>query len=333
VADDSSVPSDESDDLGARKSFWGHVQDLRVALVRSSIALGLALVICLLVSNRIVQVLEYPLRHIHMFESPQPTVTVKFGATTFGPFAVTREQFPGLPPGPAPHPVYQAKLVPLNGQQVVALTLDPAATAADLTEVRLNNFSPTEPFLVAFHVALYAAVAVSSPFWIYFMGGFMLPALKENERKVILGWIGWSVTLFLTGVLLTYFLLLPVALRATLQYSELLGFKSSDWRAEDYISFVSKFIFGMGLGFQFPIVVLFLVKLGLVTSRQLAHYRRHMVVLSLVLGALLTTPEVITQVAMAVPLYLLYETCIWIAWYWERQKRRAEGIIEIPSGS
>jgi sec-independent protein translocase protein TatC len=329
VAEDPSVPPDESDDLGARKSFWGHVQDLRVALVRSSIAIGLALVVCLLISNRIVQVLEYPLRHIHMFEVPQPTVTVKFGATTFGPYPVTREQFPALPPGPAPHAVYQAKLVPLNGQQVVALVLDPTVPTTEPTEVRLNNFSPTEPFMVAFHVALYAAVAVSSPFWIYFMGGFMLPALKENERRVIFGWIGWSLTLFLSGVLLTYFLLLPVALRATLQYSELLGFKSSDWRADEYIGFVSKFIFGMGLGFQFPIVVLFLVKLGLVTSKQLAHYRRHMVVVSLVLGALLTTPEVITQVAMAVPLYLLYEACIWIAWSWERKKRRAGGIIEV----
>jgi len=85
----------------------------------------------------------------------------------------------------------------------------------------------------------------------------------------------------------------------------------------------------MGLSFQFPIVVLFLVKIGLVTHKQLAHYRRHVCVLSFILGAVLTTPEVITQVAMAVPLYILYEICIWIAWYWERKKRLAGDIVEV----
>jgi sec-independent protein translocase protein TatC len=82
----------------------------------------------------------------------------------------------------------------------------------------------------------------------------------------------------------------------------------------------------MGLGFQFPIVVLLLVKLGVLTHRQLAHYRRHVIVLCLILGAVLTTPEVITQICMAVPLYLLYEICIWIAWYWDWKKRKAERL-------
>jgi len=66
-----------------------------------------------------------------------------------------------------------------------------------------------------------------------------------------------------------------------------------------------------------------------VTHRQLAHYRRHVIVLCFILGAVLTTPEVITQFAMAVPLYLLYEICIWIAWYWDWKKRRAAAALEV----
>jgi sec-independent protein translocase protein TatC len=155
------------------------------------------------------------------------------------------------------------------------------------------------------------------------MGGFLLPALNLKERSVIFSWLGWSAALFIIGALSTYFLLLPIALRAAVQYSKILGFSSQDWRAIEYINFTCKFIFGMGLGFQFPLVVLFLVKIGVLTHEQLAKYRRHVIVLSLILGAVLTTPEVVTQVAMAVPLYLLYESCIWIAWYWERKKRRA----------
>jgi sec-independent protein translocase protein TatC len=69
--------------------------------------------------------------------------------------------------------------------------------------------------------------------------------------------------------------------------------------------------------------------MGILSYAQLAKFRRHVIVISLVLGAVLTTPEVITQVAMAVPLYILYEVCIWIAWYWEWKKRKANKTIDI----
>jgi sec-independent protein translocase protein TatC len=316
------VPADV-EDVGPKKSFWGHLADLRTALIRSAVVIVVALVVCLLISPWIVKVLEEPMRRMHMFEKPKPTVSLLIGDTRLGPFEVTREQFPGLPPGEAPHVVFRVGAAPMGKEQVATLTLEPDPKGTDPLEVRLHNFSPAESFMVAFHVALFAALAVSSPFWIFFMGGFVLPALNLRERKVIFSWLGWSAFLFVAGVLSTYFVLLPVALRASVQYSELLGFSAQDWRAQEYINFVCKFIFGMGLGFQFPLIVLFLVKIGVLTHEHLKKYRRHVAVLSLILGAVLTTPEVVTQVAMAIPLYLLYEVCIWIAWYWERKKRKA----------
>ena len=319
-----SIPA-ETEDTGPKKSFWGHLNDLRAALIRSVTAIGIALIACLFLSPWIVRVLEYPLQRMHMFEKAKPTITLQIGDTKLGPFEVTREQFPGLPEGEAPNVVFRVGTAAMGKEQVATLTIDPAAKPADTSGIRLHNFSPTEGFLVAFHVAIYAALAVSSPFWIFFMGGFILPALNLKERSVIFQWLGWSGFLFFAGVLSTYFVLLPVALRASVQYSAILGFSSQDWRADEYISFVCKFIFGMGLGFQFPLIVLFLVKIGILTHAHLTKYRRHVAVLSLILGAVLTTPEVVTQVAMAIPLYLLYEVCIWIAWYWERKKRRALG--------
>jgi sec-independent protein translocase protein TatC len=176
--------------------------------------------------------------------------------------------------------------------------------------------------MVAFHIAIYGSLVISAPFWLYFLGQFILPALHVRERKFLFIWLGWGVFLFMAGVLLTYFVLLPLALRASIEYSTLLGFDAYEWRAEEYISFTCKFLLGMGLGFQFPLVVLTLVKLGILHYRQLAHFRRHVWVAAFIIGAVLTTPEVITQVAMAVPLCLLYEICIWLAWFWERKKRR-----------
>jgi sec-independent protein translocase protein TatC len=82
---------------------------------------------------------------------------------------------------------------------------------------------------------------------------------------------------------------------------------------------------GMGLGFELPVIVLTLVKIGVLNYRALANARRYVIVISFVLGAVLTTPEVITQVLMAIPLLLLYEISVWIAWYWERQDKKQAG--------
>ncbi len=80
---------------------------------------------------------------------------------------------------------------------------------------------------------------------------------------------------------------------------------------------------GMGLGFELPVVVLTLVKIGILNYAILSKARRYVIVINFVLGAMLTTPEVLTQVCMAIPLQLLYEISVWIAWYWERKEKKA----------
>lgn len=324
MSDIDALPDDE--DTGAKKSFWEHLKDLRTALLRSTIAIGLAVIVCLLIADKLVLLLEYPLKNINIFQSPKPTVTFKLGDSKLGPYEVTPEQFAGLGEREIPQVTYEIGVGEIDGQTVATLKALPPVVGekAGSLRVRLLNLSPTEAFFVAFRVAIYGGVIVAAPFWIYFMGQFFLPALNMRERSVLYQWVVWGFALFLTGVAMTYFLLLPIALHASVQYSHLMGFEAYDWRAESYIGFVTKFIVGMGIGFQFPIVVLLMVKMGLLTHEQLGHYRRHVVVLSLVLGALLTTPEVITQVAMAIPLYILYEISILIAKYWAWKARRAE---------
>jgi len=117
---------------------------------------------------------------------------------------------------------------------------------------------------------------------------------------------------------------MPIALAASAQYSEWLGFTANQWRSEDYISFVCKFMLGMGLGFELPVIILTLVKIGVLNYKMLAAARKYVIVINFILGAVLTTPEVITQVLMAIPLQLLYEVSVWITWYWERRDRKRE---------
>lgn len=226
------------------------------------------------------------------------------------------------------------------GQRYVVAQLEPKSDGKDLVigvrvdrspeaeyiakkmQVDLANLSPAGAFFVAFQVAIYAGIAVSSPLLFYFIAQFVFPALKWNERKYIYRGMFFFVPLFVIGASFCYFILLPVALAASQLYSNWLGFSATLWQAEEYISFVSKFILGMGLGFEMPVVILVLVKIGILNYSILSKGRRYMIVINLILGAVLTTPEVLTQVLMAIPLQVLYEISVWIAWYWERQEKK-----------
>ena len=153
---------------------------------------------------------------------------------------------------------------------------------------------------------------------------FVFPALKMREQKYVHRGLFYGGGLFLLGVTFCYFFLMPFALAASQRYSDWLGFSASQWKAEDYISFVCKFMLGMGLGFEMPVVILTLVKIGVLNYSTSPKGRRYMIVVNLVLGAVLTTPEVVTQLIMFLPLQSLYEISIWIAWYWDRKEKRQQ---------
>jgi sec-independent protein translocase protein TatC len=132
----------------------------------------------------------------------------------------------------------------------------------------------------------------------------------------------------MVGVTFCYFLLMPLALAASQRYSQWLGFTAFQWKADEYISFVCKFMIGMGLGFEMPVVILTLVKIGVLNYRILSKGRKYMIVINLILGAVLTTPEVITQLIMFLPLQFLYEISVWIAWFWERREKKRQQAAE-----
>jgi sec-independent protein translocase protein TatC len=200
---------------------------------------------------------------------------------------------------------------------------DSAAIAdAQRLKIDLINLGPAGGFVVAFQVAIYGGAMLASPFIFYFVATFIFPALKLRERKYIYRGLAFGGGLFLAGVAFCYFILMPLALTAAQMYSHWLGFGALQWRAEDYISFVCRFLLGMGLGFELPVVILTLVKIGILDYRTLSKARRYMIVINLILGAVLTTPEVFTQIVMFVPLQALYEITVWIAWYWDQPDRR-----------
>jgi sec-independent protein translocase protein TatC len=313
---------------GPVKSFLDHLEDLRWVLIKSLAALGVGMLICLVAGNHMVSILKWPLRHAKMrYPGTNQVWTVSWGTNRLGVFKLTDEQQTTYAIGDKHYVALKVDLVPqgTNGF-IVALREDPTANPETMQnlDIILNNFSPVGGFFVALQVALYGGIVLASPFIFYFVAGFIFPALKIREKRYVYRGLGFGLLLFAAGVCFCYFLLMPVALAASVFYSNWLGFEANQWRAEDYISFVCKFMLGMGIGFQMPVVLLTLVKIGVLSYAALRKMWRYMIVINLVLGALLTTPEVITQVMMAVPLYLLYEISVWIAWYWERRDRKRE---------
>jgi len=318
----------EEEEGGPVKSFLEHLEDLRWVLIKSVAAAGIAVLICLIAGNYVVEVLRWPLKRAKIsYPGTNQVVTLFFGTNQLGVFPV------------APADESQFKL---GTNRFVALRLEPAligtnhvvtwredfdpalAAKAQQMNTALINLSPASGFFVAFQVAMYGGIVIASPFIFYFLAAFIFPALRMHEKKYVYRGLGFGFSLFMVGVAFCYFVLMPVALAASQKYSEWLGFSAFQWKADEYISFVCKFMLGMGLGFEMPVVILTLVKIGVLNYGILSKGRKYMIVINLVLGAVLTTPEVITQLLMALPLQFLYEVSVWIAWYWERQDKKRE---------
>jgi sec-independent protein translocase protein TatC len=191
--------------------------------------------------------------------------------------------------------------------------------------VNLIALGPLSAILVAMKLALYGGLILSAPFLLFFIGQFVLPALKLREKKLLYQIVSFGSVLFFMGVTFCYFVIMAVALSATVQFSEWLGFGSSDWRAEDYISFTCKFMLGMGLAFELPVVILTIVKIGLLDHVKLRKFRSYWIVLSLVISAFITpSGDPVTMFLFAMPLWVLYEISVLVAVYWDRRDRKRE---------
>jgi sec-independent protein translocase protein TatC len=286
---------------------------------------AVAMLICLIGANYVIGVVKWPLTRAKMsWPGTNQVVSVSFGTNHLGNYQVTPEEQQLLGSGTNRFAAITVEPLTLGTNQILGwrVSNDPVAVAdMQRLHVDLVNLTPAGGFFVAFQVAFYGGTVLAAPFLLYFIAEFVFPALRIKERKYIYRALFIGGGLFLVGISFCYFILMPVALAASQMYSNWLGLGALQWRAEEYISFVCKFMLGMGLGFELPVVILTLVKIGILSYATLRAMWRYMIVIVLVLGALLTTPEVITQILMAGPLYLLYEITVWIAWYWDQPDR------------
>jgi sec-independent protein translocase protein TatC len=176
---------------------------------------------------------------------------------------------------------------------------------------------------IAMSIILWTGMIFSAPLVVMFVCQFIFPGLSRRERKAVLPAMGFAVALFALGVAVGAVMLLRVTLEWMLRINAWLGVAVDFWLVNDYVGFVLKLLLALGLTFEFPVVILALGRLGLVTARWLADKRRHVAVVILIVSAVVTpTVDPVTQTLFAAPLYVLYELCIWLVWAMERGRGR-----------
>jgi len=198
-----------------------------------------------------------------------------------------------------------------------------------IPEHKLAFLHPSEGFTVILDTAMTFGFVLASPVIIYQVWAFLAPALKKHERRVGLGVLFSGLVLFVSGAALAYFVVVPLAL------PWLFGFAGPSLvpliTAEDYFSFIFAMVLTFGVSFELPIVILALAALGIVTPMFLTKYRRHAIVLIVIVGAFLTPGDMVwTTIALSVPLYGLYELSVLAAYVIYRRKMRRREMMDSP---
>ena len=196
--------------------------------------------------------------------------------------------------------------------------------AAGRDPKELFNFGVVDPFSIHMEISLFGGVILSLPLLLYFLGQFLLPALTATEKRFLAPIFAAGTVLFVAGVTLCYAFVLRVTLLFFFSYSNYLGF-SATWTAKALIDFEVQMLVGFGLAFELPLVILVLNLFGLVSAQQLAEKRRHAALIIFVAACcIIPSTDLFSLSVLTVPMYVLYEACIWVARMVERGKASAE---------
>jgi sec-independent protein translocase protein TatC len=184
----------------------------------------------------------------------------------------------------------------------------------------LTFITPTEPFFTAMKVSFMGSVFLSMPVILYHTWGFIAPGLKISEKKITAMFVGFGTFFFMLGGVFCYFLVLPLGLKFLLNYG------ANWWKMQVtigfYFSFVVKMILAFAFAFQTPLLMVLLTKFGVASTVKMRMYRKWAFMGTFALAAVLTPPDVITQVLLAVPLYCLYEFGVVVSMFFEDPKNR-----------
>jgi sec-independent protein translocase protein TatC len=358
---------DQSNPDGHEKPFLEHLEDLRVMVTRIVVTLLVATIACYALKDSLMDLLRQPIEAVweqnqqdKLPEEITPDVWEQakrssnfIAALSPAERQVYFQQFsdPDLPFYTKCAGYYRAarsiddhpnrlkfiESLPQISEAEKAFTLKlleddknlpNAQIDAKNNVVYMRSLKPTETFMLSLKLAFFAGVIVSFPLILAYILQFVVPGLKENEKKALWPALVIGFGLFLAGIFFCYFMVLPKALEFFYTYSMGMGVEN-EWRIGDYITFATQFTLIFGLAFELPVVVMTLVKIGLLDYEVMSRTRSYAIVSIFVIAAIITpTGDALTLSMLAAPMCLLYEICIWFA-YFTRKKELEEEAAEL----
>jgi sec-independent protein translocase protein TatC len=343
-----------SEQLGAQMSFLEHIDELRRRLVRSILVVGLAFFFCWFLSGKIYNFLAVPIQRA-MGEAQRREVPVvgltgnekviplnavkegetgryvfdrstKLGTTVVSPgtsvlakFSKDADGRPGLFTAES---IFTADAVIPAGIRLPVDFEVPIIREASADE-RLIVTTAVESFTLYATVSLYAAIALSLPYLLLQVWGFISPALYKHERGYVTPFIALSSISFVVGAAFAYYVLFPPAVKYLLGLGE--DFRLM-LRASDYFDFITLIMLAMGLIFQMPAITYVLARIGIVNARFLINSWRISLVVILIIAAVVSpTADIPNMLLFASPMIVLYMISIFVAWFFGR-KRQTEPI-------
>ena len=214
-------------------------------------------------------------------------------------------------------------------EQIYNFLVEPYANAVkdDQNSRRLIFTALHETFIAYLKVAFFTAFFLGSPVLLIQIYKFIAPGLYKNEKKALLPYLIFTPILFLFGGFLVYYLIMPLAIKFFLSF-ESIGTSTSlpiqlEAKVNEYLSLIMRLIFAFGISFQLPILLNLLAKIGVVNSNYLKKTRRYVIVIIFTVAAILTPPDPITQIGLAIPLLLLYELSIITVKFTEKKKEES----------
>ena len=345
-----------------RMSFLEHLDELRKRLIYSAIAVGIAFFVGFGLSKQIYDFLSIPVKieakkarlaREEKLLGPDTrlalTQNLKEGDTLQYTFALDAVIENVKVPAGTTIPV---RIVNKNGKMMAVMasnwllgkTVIPQGR--EITEVLgkaavLPGFDIRDElvltkvsggFALHMQVAIYAAIALAIPFFLYQVWAFVSPGLYQHEKKYIFPVIGMGSVLFALGVAFAYNIAFPMACSFLLGWQE--GFQTL-LNAEEYLDLILFLMLGLGLVFQIPTISFILGRIGLITPRFLLKYWRHAVVLIVVVAAIATpTPDWYNLMVVAIPMWLLYFLSVAIVWLFGKKRRSDQEVInKSPTGN
>ena len=344
------------ENLGGQMSFLEHLDEFRRRLVNSVIVLVIAFVLCWFVSGEIYNFLSVPIRQalseVERREIPVEGLTgnekvlsldslkegetgryvfvraTKLGVTIVSPgtsvLAMVATDAQGRKGLFTKEPIITGIAIIPQGIRLPAdfdaLNLEKAGA-----EERMIVTTATEPFTLYVTVSLYTAIAVSIPFLLWQIWGFISPALYRHERAYVTPFIVLSSISFVVGAAFAYYILFPPAIKYLLGLGE--DFRLL-LRATDYFDFITLIMLAMGIIFQMPAITYVLSRIGLVSAKLLIKSWKIAIVVILIVAAVVSpTADIPNMMLFAAPMMVLYIFSIFIAWFFAK-KRQSDAEIE-----